>query len=214
MQYSSVKDNEEDTESVFSEPSPKDHVRIRRKRYIFVFGTVLLLLIASSLFLVFNGTTSMFSSRLSWTNCGHSPAEAKQRGCQYDVMIGSWLLPECFDGELMEEYLSTRDWEFYSDAELTKELSMDMLRLGNHDFVVYATVHQHQHHCAYVWMKQFRAAVRNQKMDDLSANIHHTTHCAEALYTGMPGANGSLGLEVKYFSCTEPGLGNLSRQEG
>jgi len=207
MQYSAAISDEDEP---FLEQQSKGYTRTNRKFYAYILAITLIFLISGSLFWILG---ARFSFGTRWTNCGYSPDEARHRGCQYDVMIGSWLLPDCFDGELMEEYLSGRDWEFYSDPELTNELSMDLLRLGNHGFVVYATVHQHQHHCAYVWMKQFRAAARKQKMDDLSANTHHTSHCAEALYSGMPGANGSLGLEVKYFSCTEAGLGNLSHHD-
>lgn len=146
-----------------------------------------------------------------WTNCGSSVEEAHARNCLYDVMIGSWLLPECSDPELMENYLAERDWEFYKDEDLIETLPMDMLRLGEHLYPVYATIHQHAHHCAYVWEKQFRSILFSKKMDDLSGNTEHSHHCAQGLYTGMPGAKGNLGLEVKYFSCVKAGEGDTRR---
>jgi hypothetical protein len=127
-------------------------------------------------------------------------------------MIGSWLLPECSDIELMEEYLATRDWEFYQDQNLTEVFPMDILRRGEHTSPVWASSHQHQHHCAYMWMKQFRASVAKMKMDDLSASIGHTRHCADGLYTGLPGAKENLALAVKYFSCVDAGDGNPRRE--
>lgn len=154
----------------------------------------------------------VFKTRGSeWTNCGSTVEEAHARNCFYDVMIGSWLLPECSDSELMETYLAERDWEFYKDEDLNETLPMDMLRLGEHLYPVYATIHQHAHHCAYVWEKQFRSILFNKKMDDLSGNTQHSHHCAQGLYTGMPGAKGNLGLEVKYFSCVKAGEGNPRR---
>lgn len=155
--------------------------------------------------------TSSFSSSPRWTHCGSTVKEAHARDCQYDVMIGSWLLPECSDIGLMEEYLAERDWEFYRDQNLTEVIPMDVLRRGEHTYPVWASVHQHQHHCAYMWMKQFRAAVARKKMDDLSASVDHTRHCADGLYTGMPGAKENLALAVKYFSCVDAGDGNPRR---
>lgn len=147
----------------------------------------------------------------TYRHCGSTPSEALARSCHYDVMIGSWLLPECSDPELMEEFIAERDWEFFKDANLTEAIPMDELRKGLHTYPVWATVHQHQHHCTYVWMKQFRAAARGGLMDDLSGNMDHTHHCAMGLYTGMPGAGKNLALAVKYFSCVEAGEGNPRR---
>lgn len=122
------------------------------------------------------------------------------------------MLPACFDGELMEEFVTARDWEFFHDAALSQVMPMETIRLGEHNHAVYATMHQHGHHCAYVWVKQFRAAARGWALDDLSANEHHTRHCADSMYHGFHGANASLALEVKYFSCVERmGLGIMNR---
>ncbi|KAL1878097.1 hypothetical protein VTK73DRAFT_8058 [Phialemonium thermophilum] len=156
-------------------------------------------------------TRLLFPSSPRWIHCGSTIEDAHERGCLYDVMIGSWLLPECSDTELMEEFIANRDWEFYKDQNLTEVIPMDELRLGLHDFPVWASIHQHQHHCAYVWMKQFRAVVNGKKLDDLSASMAHTRHCALGLYTGMSGAKENLALAVKYFSCVKPGEGNTRR---
>lgn len=111
----------------------------------------------------------------------------------------------------MEKFLAERDWEFYHDQNLTHVIPMDELRRGEHTYPVWASVHQHQHHCSYVWMKQFRSVVAGKKLDDLSASVHHSSHCANGLYTGMPWAKENLALAVKYFSCVKAGDGNPRR---
>lgn len=156
--------------------------------------------------------SQLIASNRKWTHCGSTVEEAHARGCQYDVMIGSWLLPECFDAELMERYLADRDWEFFRDSNLSQVLPMDELRRGEHSYPVWATVQQHQYHCAYIWEKQFRSAVAGELMDDLSASVHHTHHCATGLANGMPGAKENLALAVKYFSCVRAGEGNPRRE--
>ncbi|OCL05576.1 hypothetical protein AOQ84DRAFT_273801, partial [Glonium stellatum] len=110
-------------------------------------------------------------------HCGSSPAEAKALGCQYDVMIGSWLPAPCHDAELMEEYLKEANFKWYSDPDFQHEIPIEMMRAGDHG-KIYTTEQEHTLHCSYVWVKQMRAVMNRKPMDDLSARYNHTRHCA------------------------------------
>lgn len=71
------------------------------------------------------------------TNCGNSSAEARANGCRFDVMSFSWLKPECYDGELSEQFLSIHqslgNWHWYVDRQSEQEIPMDKVVQGDMD---------------------------------------------------------------------------------
>ena len=40
-----------------------------------------------------------------YTNCGTSPEEARSRNCSFDILSFAWQTPECYDGELMRDFV-------------------------------------------------------------------------------------------------------------
>lgn len=49
--------------------------------------------------------------------CGNSPEEACSNKCLFDVISFSWLPPDCFDGDLVNDFFATSEWQWYKDAE-------------------------------------------------------------------------------------------------
>ncbi|EMD59049.1 hypothetical protein COCSADRAFT_102599 [Bipolaris sorokiniana ND90Pr] len=85
----------------------------------------------------------------SWPKCGFTPAEAKSRGCKFDILSFAWQLPECYNAKLMEEFLAEKDWAFYRDPEGTSSVSRDVALQGELD--LYVTQEYHRTHCMYMW---------------------------------------------------------------
>jgi len=138
-------------------------------------------------------------SFISGNNCGNSTSEAQEKGCQYDVMLGSWLPPACHDRQLMEEYLAEAKWKWYTDSELKNEIPMEILRLGEHG-MIYTNSSEHSDHCAYVWMKQFRATLNKKPMDDISAGYKHTHHCVGKVKNPISDSETVYGI-LRYGRC-------------
>jgi hypothetical protein len=67
------------------------------------------------------------------TDCGDTSETARQRGCHFDVISFAWKVPECFDGELMEQFLAERPWKWSLDENGTKLIDQDDIRTGVHD---------------------------------------------------------------------------------
>lgn len=191
-------------------PLPVDsHSTVRKPRrpYLRWVGAAIITTLCGAIAIgLFIHRVTLDRSTSSWMNCGSTVEEAHARNCIYDVMIASWLLPECSDLDLMNRYLTERDWEFYRDINLTELIPMPTLRLGEHRYPVFATVQQHRHHCAYIWEKQFRSVVSGNKLDELTASTKHTHHCAQTIYDGLPEAKDGLLLDVKFLSCVEAGV--------
>eukprot|EP00249_Psilotum_nudum_P027933 c36202_g1_i1 orf=1-456(+) len=65
-----------------------------------------------------------------WDQCGTTPEEARSRGCIFEVTLSLWVPEECYDRELEEEYLQSKDLVYYRDINLTEAVPLDEVRLG------------------------------------------------------------------------------------
>ncbi|KAI0100720.1 hypothetical protein F4776DRAFT_649443 [Hypoxylon sp. NC0597] len=55
-------------------------------------------------------------------SCGNSPGEAQSLGCVFDPMSWAWQRPECYNVELINDFLNKTDWHFYpNNATRPKE---------------------------------------------------------------------------------------------
>jgi hypothetical protein len=92
--------------------------------------------------------------------CGTSNAEAKARGCIFDVMIYCWIPPACYESDLAADVQSESSrfapfhmagvFNWYADAEGQKAVSQDADTLSEMP-EIWATHDWHQAHCLYFW---------------------------------------------------------------
>jgi hypothetical protein len=54
-------------------------------------------------------------------DCGKTPDEARGKGCIYDPLAVTWVRPECYYPELIEEFIDMEPVRFYNDKALSKE---------------------------------------------------------------------------------------------
>jgi hypothetical protein len=66
--------------------------------------------------------------------CGHSPHEARSRGCKFDIILYSWVPHQCYDPEIQEEYLS-REFEWWRFQNATDQVSQARAREGEEDIL-------------------------------------------------------------------------------
>jgi hypothetical protein len=79
-----------------------------------------------------------------WIDCGSSPSEARSRGCFFDVMSFTWSLPDCFDGELTEQFLNHTQWRWYSEDGT--ETQRDSVLAGEYEYL-FVSGEYHAIHC-------------------------------------------------------------------
>lgn len=109
--------------------------------------------------------------------CGNSTQEAKSRGCEYDLLLNSWVPAPCIDHEFVDEYLDDNSWAAYADEALTQRLSSSE-EIAESDFY-FTSLKDHINHCAMIWKKQFWVLYKQYSaFDTIIASEAHTDHCA------------------------------------
>jgi hypothetical protein len=120
------------------------------------------------------------ATKYTWTDCGRTPTEARAHGCHYEPMQRSWIPPECFFSEPMDEYNVFRDREWFKDENLTIPADIEGLESG--DVELAYTRYWHNEHCIYAMRKLALAvALRKPMINSTPANIHHTKHCVQSI---------------------------------
>lgn len=119
-------------------------------------------------------------------DCGDSVAEAKAMGCIYDDMAPAWLPPHCTDPELKAEWDKAGDgpngrWQYWADANHTRELSMEEVSLlaDTPGEYFYTTPRWHLMHCFYYWRKQHRASFTGVTIEGRYKSERHVKHCGD-----------------------------------
>jgi len=115
--------------------------------------------------------------------CGGSVAEARQRGCKYDILLNNWVPAPCYDDEFLAEYKDDGSWGAYADKNMTQRLTVE--QMSQRDFY-YTSIRDHVNHCAIMWRKQFWALYEERPaFDTVIANPGHTEHCSQYLMDVM-----------------------------
>jgi hypothetical protein len=134
------------------------------------------------------------------TDCGGSPAEARARGCRFDIMSFSWLPISCYDNELSSEFSQLEAWTWYSGPGGTGiVIPEDIVRLGEHNHL-YVSADYHFFHCSFMWRKLHRVALGLRYMDSYIYNYNHTKHC-EAMLRNMSPSEINTKIGIKYPRC-------------
>lgn len=121
-----------------------------------------------------NGTTPAF------TSCGHSPSEARARGCSFDITSFAWLTPECYDHTSMEEFLSWSDWSWYASEEPRNLTTLPFETAVRGEYNMFVDWNYHLVHCTFMWRQQHRAMEQGYIGRHL-VHYEHTLHCQHTL---------------------------------
>ena len=145
------------------------------------------------------------------TDCGNSPHEARERGCRFDLMGFTWKPRECFDEELMEQFMQEKQWHWSLNPNGTELLSEGDIRTGVYE-VGWTTWDYHLTHCLYMWMKLRRDVISNRPRDQSVMDLDHSLHCVEKLVTPRLDKN----AWVTKFHITYPTCGGeeIDKNEG
>ncbi|KAL3961292.1 hypothetical protein ACCO45_002815 [Purpureocillium lilacinum] len=99
---------------------------------------------------------------------------------------GDSLPPHCTDPELKAEWDKAGDgpngrWQYWADANHTRELSMEEVSLlaDTPGEYFYTTPRWHLMHCFYYWRKQHRASFTGVTIEGRYKSERHVKHCGD-----------------------------------
>lgn len=143
-----------------------------------------------------------FGTQLS---CGSSRDEALRIGCHFDVMSFSWLPPQCYDRDLVEEFLARKSWVYYlqpNSTHIQNRVDFEEVAAGSHK-KLFVSWEFHKAHCAYMWRKMHRALLSGTPIDDYINSYVHTKHCTEVLLNEGVGPDKiEVLIQTKFVNCT------------
>jgi hypothetical protein len=120
-----------------------------------------------------------------WLSCGKTPEEARSLGCVFDVLLSSWVHPDCHDPEFMESYVTKVKFPWFRYKNMTDPVQEAEVRLGEYK-TLYCHQDFHYMHCMYMWEVQMRAWKYGLPVDSGSWNLGHSGHCAQLMLEPKP----------------------------
>jgi hypothetical protein len=69
-------------------------------------------------------------------------------GCRLDFIDRTWVPGECFDAEMVENFLEKDDWHWYTSETRDEEVSQAVVGLGQGPDVIWVTDVYHWVHCS------------------------------------------------------------------
>jgi hypothetical protein len=143
-----------------------------------------------------------------YKSCGHSPAEARSRGCKFDISSFAWLTPECYDDSMTQEFISWSNWTWYTSDEPddNTQLTSEVASLGEED--TFVDWNYHIVHCTFMWRMQHRAT-ENGWVGRHLVHYNHTVHYQHSLLKdAYENRNVRTLARVVYPPCLKVGMGD------
>ncbi|KAK1757772.1 hypothetical protein QBC47DRAFT_165074 [Echria macrotheca] len=123
-------------------------------------------------------------------DCGTSEtvAEARAHGCVFDPMSWIWVRPECYDPDLVAEFMAQTNFSWHTEPKLRPETRVDMDIIYRGDFPkLFTQKDYHTVHCfvsslggvrmGYMMKKMHKAILEHRPIDSYLTEWHHTNHC-------------------------------------
>jgi len=171
--------------SLEQQPSPVAKPNIKR----FAFQIVVIVLLFSAAFAAVLAAVLSFSqlstSKVASTeqiSCGSSIAEARGRGCTFDILSMSWLRESCprDEADAFVRYPADEPWRYFRHQNATGEIDeTDLSGLGGG--VWWAKQKEHMAHCAFMLLRLHAVLERGERPDGLTGSLKHSKHCVMML---------------------------------
>lgn len=89
-----------------------------------------------------------------------------------------WVRPECYDGDLVDEFMANTNFSWHSEPKLKAEskLHMDVIFRGDYP-KLFTQKEYHSVHCFYMMKKMHKAILEHRPIDSYLTEWHHTNHC-------------------------------------
>ncbi|EKG09351.1 hypothetical protein MPH_13617 [Macrophomina phaseolina MS6] len=135
-------------------------------------------------------------------HCGNTPAEARARGCRFEVHDMAWVPAACYDAELEDNTDAFAVWA--ADSEGSRFYDKAEVMQGTLPYVFVPTKH-HYAHCSLTWKKYQRAVMFGWPMDNFTASYGELLH--EIIFYLMSYNQVDLLLKGHKSHCAERVLG-------
>ncbi|KAI0102113.1 hypothetical protein GGR51DRAFT_574254 [Nemania sp. FL0031] len=146
----------------------------------------LLIIFFITILLYISFTVHGISNRESkdYGDCGgkHTPEEARALGCIFDPAGWVWTRPECFDGDLLADFMDRTNFSYHTDINLTPESEVPLQEVmrGGHT-LLYTQNKYHYLHCTYMMKKMHKALLEHGPTDSYLRSVNHIKHCEMVL---------------------------------
>lgn len=139
--------------------------------------------------------------------CGNTTAEARARGCEFDLLSYSWLPQKCLDRETSAEFrdwVMSSDrrhgsWPFFTDEKLTNPVpDEDALSERTMPVFTWTTWEEHLGHCVFLGRRIQRSISGGFGVDPHQGNYEHTAHCTKEVLKGIE-EDQSQNPNISYF---------------
>ena len=142
--------------------------------------------------------------------CGHSAEEARSRGCRFDLVLFSWVPPQCYDQGLEDMY-TERQFEWWRNENGSDGVSQEVAKQGTEE-ILWLNWDYHVWHCKHIW-KMMTRVLRNSTLGIPGSLLEyeHTEHCINVLTgdEGYPlGEIGTL-VTLNYSTCYTKNTGGM-----
>ncbi|RFU33863.1 hypothetical protein B7463_g2516, partial [Scytalidium lignicola] len=205
QQYKIIEGGTDDTAAATTSPVKSGRTS---QGCIFVLGIVIGFIVYGFGLKLFKFLT--FTSQTKSLDCGNTIAEAKARGCEFDVLSYSWIPQECRDRETDDEFLEwlysddrqLGPWPFFKDQEM-KERIPDADALSHRvRMISYAPQEEHIGHCIFLARRLHRAMDSSWTMDTRGGNLNHTIHCTNMVLKSATGISEEYATLRTHFGVT------------
>ncbi|KAG8167638.1 hypothetical protein KVR01_003327 [Diaporthe batatas] len=96
-------------------------------------------------------------SRADYGDCGKQDSieEARAKGCVFDPMGWVWVRPECYDKELVQEFMNRTDYSWHTEPKLHADsmVPLDVVFRGDHP-KLFTQKKYHYIHCTVSFLHQ------------------------------------------------------------
>lgn len=160
------------------------------------------------------------SSQSKVRDCGNNTVSARSLDCHFDPISFSWLPAPCFDGDLVDEFMASSPWKFYTVPDVgnqtpapgdealstnitssTETVPIEKVMTGEYHHL-YCSWDYHRLHCTFMWRKMHRAMLGVREIDAYTAKYMHTRHCGDVLMKGnLQRGEGSTTIMRKFGKC-------------
>jgi hypothetical protein len=137
--------------------------------------------------------------------CGQSPQEARSKGCQFDIVLYSWVPPLCYDDQIQKAYMEQRESEWYLEKDIGQgsKMAPEIVAKGEVQ-ELWLPWEYHRYHCQFIF-KMMTRILRNSSMGipGRLLQYYHTDHCINALLgtEKTPTVDVSTLVSLNYSTC-------------
>ncbi|KAK3387942.1 hypothetical protein B0H63DRAFT_559372 [Podospora didyma] len=124
------------------------------------------------------------SSTTDFGDCGTqgSVEEARAKGCKFDPMSWIWVRPECYNADLIADFMNRTEFSWHTEPKLKPEsrVPLDVVFRGDHP-KLFTQKQYHLVHCAYMSKKLLKSIIDHTPIDDYLVSWKHEGHCEMVL---------------------------------